>query len=202
MLSQTFTNVIWSCILRSVFASLAGRKYIVVMSIRISLIMSKIEYVLLCLTASIHTYFFFYELSRHIIFPLNYCIAVLFLSVYRNSLYIQAILPMMSMQMFFLFFSFFVHIVKCMAYGIFFFLIVKSFPLQDLFLILLFSSSVESHFLCLNLGSIQNLFYCKLWKSYQHYFFQMVTQLSLHYLWDNSLCSVIIILKFIIVLVF
>lgn len=84
----------------------------------------------------------------------------------------------------------------------FFFLLVKDFPLQDLFLILLFSSSVEFHFLRLNLGSIQNLFYCKLWKNDRHYFFQMVTQLSLHYLWDNSLCSAIIIFKFIIALVF
>lgn len=54
---------------------------------------------------AIHVYFF-YESSHHIIFPLNYCIVDLFLSIYRNSLYIKNILSMMSMQIFFLGFLF------------------------------------------------------------------------------------------------
>lgn len=95
------------------------------------------------------------------IFSMNYPIisfshwttALLLLSIYRNSLYIQDILSRMSMQMFSLFFLF-VRIVKCMSYGVFVvvvvvLLLVKAFPVQDLFLILLFSSSVEFHFLCL-----------------------------------------------------
>lgn len=146
--------------------------------------MSKVECVSMYLTA-IHI-FFFYASSPHIIFPLKYCIVDLFLSILGNSLYIKDILSMMSIQIFFL--CFFV----CSYSKIYdlwgFLLLVKAFP-RFIFYSLMSSSSREFYFLCLSLGSIHNLFYCTLWKNYQHYFFQMVTQLSLHYLWDNSLCS-------------